>query len=151
MTAGFTDAASLGRSLPFGDGTFDGVASSLTFHYLRDWDSLFAELRRTLTDDGWLVFSVQDPHANFVEYDDAENYHETELVSATWTSFGEPVEVIAYRRPLSAMLEPALAAGFRLDRLLEPTPTEEYREVNPERYEYEATNPNFLCLRFRLG
>lgn len=139
--------ADLGTDLPFFDGRFDGVTSSLAFHYVSDWESLFRELRRILRPGGWLVFSVQHPHADFEEYDEAQNYHEIERVSATWASFGEEVEVPAYRRPLSAMLEPALGAGFQLDRLLEPMPTEAYRQADPERYEYEATRPNFLCLR----
>lgn len=140
--------ADLGSGLPFGDGAFDGIASSLAFHYVKNWAALFRDLRRVLGPGGWVVFSVQHPHADFEEYDDAQNYHERERVSATWDSFGAEVEVPAYRRPLAAMLSPALDAGFRLDRLLEPTPTEEYREADPERYEYEATRPNFLCLRF---
>ncbi|WP_276253126.1 class I SAM-dependent methyltransferase [Halomontanus rarus] len=49
---------------------------------------------------------------------------------------------------LDVRLEPALEAGFQLDRLLESTPTEECRQADPEGYEYEATRPNFLCLRF---
>lgn len=145
--AGFV-AADLGSPLPFGAGTFDGVASSLAFHYVADWRALFAELRRVLAPGGWVVCSIQHPHADFEEYDDAGNYHERERVSATWDVFGREVAVPAYRRPLSAMLEPALEAGFRLDRILEPTPTEAYREADPEGYAYEATRPNFLCLRY---
>jgi SAM-dependent methyltransferase len=139
----------LAATLPFGADAFDGVASSLAFHYVRDWRPLFADLARVLGPRGWLVCSVQHPHADFVEYEDAGSYHDTVRVSATWESFGERVEVPAYRRPLEAMLTPALDAGFRLDALHEPTPTEAYRRVDPERYEYENTNPNFLCLRFR--
>lgn len=137
----------LGSNLPFSDSTFDGIASSLAFHYVRDWEKLFRSVRRILHPRGWVVFSVQHPHADFEEYDDAQNYHEIEQVSAVWESFGEKVDVPAYRRPLSSMLKPALDTGFRLDSLIEPTPTEEYRRVDPERYEYEATRPNFLCLR----
>ncbi|MDL5361059.1 class I SAM-dependent methyltransferase [Halalkalicoccus sp. NIPERK01] len=139
--------ADLGSDLPLIDDGFDGITSSLAFHYIKDWESLLRELRRILRPGGWVVFSVQHPHADFEEYGDARNYHEIERVSANWDSFGEEVEVPAYRRPLSAMLGPALEAGFQLDRLLEPTPTEEYRQADPERYEYEATRPNFLCLR----
>lgn len=140
--------ATLEGNLPSVEGVFDGVASSLAFHYVRDWERLFRELRRVLVPGGWVACSVQHPHADFEEYDDAENYHERERVSATWTTFEEEqVTVPTYRRPLSAMLDPVLDAGFRLERLLEPTPTEKYREVDPERYEYEATRPNFLCLR----
>lgn len=140
--------ADLGSGLPFVDDAFGGVASSLAFHYVRDWDSLFRELRRVLVPGGWLVFSIQHPHADFEEYDDARNYHEIERVSAVWSSFDEDVRVSAYRRPLAAVLNPPLDAGFDLDRLVEPTPTEDFRAVNPQRYEYEATHPNFLCLRF---
>lgn len=138
----------LGSVLPFAADTFDGVASSLAFHYVREWGPLFEELRRVVAPGGWVVFSVQHPHADFVEYDGSEDYHATERVSATWESFGEAVEVPAYRRPLAAMLKPALAAGFTLDDLLEARPTDEYREVAPESYAYESTNPTFLCLRF---
>jgi SAM-dependent methyltransferase len=143
--------ADLGGGLPFADGSFDGVVSSLAFHYVAAWRPLFRELRRVLAPDGWLVFSVQHPHADFEEYADSRNYHDRERVSATWRSFGEAVEVPAYRRPLSSMLDPVLDTGFTLDRLVEPTPTEAYRAADPERYEYEATHPNFLCLRVRAG
>lgn len=145
-TADFVQA-DLGSELPFHDDSFDGIVSSLAFHYVKRWVGLFRSLYRILRQDGWIVFSVQHPHADFVEYPDAENYHEIERVSATWDSFGEEVEVPAYRRPLSAMLAPALDAGFQLDAMVEPEPTEEYRQEAPERYKYEATNPNFLCLR----
>ncbi|WP_277552424.1 class I SAM-dependent methyltransferase [Halobaculum limi] len=140
--------ADLGTPLPFDAGAFGGVASSLAFHYVPDWGPLFAELARVVRPGGWLTFTVQHPHADFVEYDGVENYHKTERVSATWTSFGSPIEVPAYRRPLESMITPALDVGFRLDRLFEPTPTDDYRAADPERYEYEATNPNFLGLRF---
>lgn len=140
--------ADLGGPLPFADDVFDGVVSSLAFHYVREWDALFAELRRVLSPGGWLLVSVQHPHADFEEYAGAENYHERERVEATWESFGPPVTVPAYRRALAAMFDPALANGFRLDRLVEPTPTDAYRAAAPERYAYEARRPNFLCLRF---
>ncbi|WP_211263628.1 class I SAM-dependent methyltransferase [Halalkalicoccus paucihalophilus] len=138
----------LRSDLQFDTDVFDGVVSSLAFHYVREWERLFRNLRDVLQPGGWVVFSVQHPHADFEEYDDAQNYHKRERVSAVWDSFGEEVEVPAYRRPLSTMITPALNAGFRLDRILEPTPTEEYRQADPERY--EATRPNFLCFRFIL-
>lgn len=142
--------ADLGSHLPFRADRFDGVVSSLAFHYVRAWGGVFQNLRRVLEPGGWVVFSVQHPHADFEEYDGAQRYHEIERVSALWDSFGTEVEVPAYRRPLSEMVTPALDANFRLDRLVEPTPTDEYRRADPERYEYEATRPNFLCFRFRL-
>lgn len=140
--------ADLARAVPLRDGVVDGVASSLAFHYVRDWGPLFEELWRVLAPGGWVVCSVQHPFADFAEYEGAENYHDTERVSATWEGFGDPVDVPAYRRPLAAMLRPALAAGFTLAELVEAQPTEAYAESAPERYEYESTHPTFLCLRF---
>lgn len=140
----------LSIELPFGADIFDGVASSLAFHYIPDWERLFRNLRRVLKPGGWVVFSVQHPHADFEEYDDAQNYHEIELVSAMWESFEAEVAVPTFRRPLSAMVTPALENGFQLEQVLEPTPTTEYRQAAPKRYEYEATHPNFLCFRFVL-
>lgn len=143
--------ADLGSGLPLRTDSVDGVASSLAFHYVRDWEPLFAELRRVVAPGGWVVFSVQHPHADFVEYDDVGSYHDTERVSATWEGFGAPVEVPAYRRPLSAMINPPLDAGFSLTELVEAEPTPRYQELDPDRYEYESTNPTFLCLRFDVS
>lgn len=138
----------LGSPLPFGDDVFAGVVSSLAFHYVEDWGPLFRELRRVVAPGGWVVCSVQHPHADFEEYEGSEDYHAIERVSATWESFGDAVEVPAYRRPLAAMLKPALSAGFSLDDLTEAKPTDEYRVAAPERYAYESAHPTFLCLRF---
>jgi hypothetical protein len=57
------------------------------------------------------------------------------------------VEIPYYRRPLADMLEPLLAAGLRLDGIVEPEPTDRFRELRPEAYEKESRQPVFLCLR----
>ena len=44
--------AELGSPLPFLDGTFDDVTASLVLHYLEDWRSALAELRRVLKPAG---------------------------------------------------------------------------------------------------
>ncbi|WP_440765748.1 class I SAM-dependent methyltransferase [Natronorubrum sp. DTA7] len=54
-----------GRDRPFADGAFDGVASSLPFHHVRERARLFRGLRRVLRPGGWLILSVQHPHADF--------------------------------------------------------------------------------------
>jgi ubiquinone/menaquinone biosynthesis C-methylase UbiE len=41
--------ADLGSPLPFPDAAFDDVVASLVLHYLEDWTSPLAELRRVLT------------------------------------------------------------------------------------------------------
>lgn len=140
--------ADFGRSFPFSDGVFDLVHSSLAFDYVRDWRTLFEELARALRSEGILVCSVGHPFADAL-YFEPENYFETERVSDTWTSFGDPVEVPTYRRPLAAVLNPLLNAGFTIERIVEAQPTERFREKNPEMYERVSREPTFLALRAR--
>ena len=51
-----------------------------------------------------------------------------------WPAFGVYVHIPYYRRPLSAMLEPLLRAGFRLEHLVEPRPTAEFQIHDPQNY-----------------
>jgi SAM-dependent methyltransferase len=46
------------HSLPFGDGSFDGVVSNLTLHHLGDPDRFLAEASRILRPGGRLAFTV---------------------------------------------------------------------------------------------
>jgi len=133
----------LAEALPFADDAFDGVVSALALSYVRDWDHVFAEFRRVLRPGGFVVFSTGHPMNEFPpESDDGENYFAVERVSKDWD-----VEVPYYRRPFSATLTPPLENGFRLADVVEPQPTEAFRERRPERYEKESRHPVFLCVR----
>ncbi|HXG68164.1 MAG TPA: class I SAM-dependent methyltransferase, partial [Blastocatellia bacterium] len=59
------------------------------------------------------------------------------------------VHMPSFRRSLGATLNPLLEAGFRLERILEPKPTEEFKEADPEDYEELSRQPCFLCIRAR--
>jgi SAM-dependent methyltransferase len=133
--------ADLAAPLPFPDDSFDGVVSALVLDYVADWHATFAELARVLRPGGFLVFSVGHPVEEYVDNEDV-TYFERERVTKQWD-----VEIPYYRRPLADMLEPLLAAGLRLDGIVEPEPTERFRERRPEAYEKESRQPVFLCLR----
>ena len=135
--------ADLGAPLPFADDAFDGVVSALALSYVEDWDRAFGELRRVLAPGGFLVFSTGHPMNQFPpENDQGENYFAVERCTKDWD-----IAVPYYRRPFGAMLAPLLENGFQLDDLVEPQPTEGFREARPERYEKESTHPVFLCVR----
>lgn len=140
----------LGSPLPFEDGAFDLVHAALSFTYVRDWDALFAELARVLRPDGHVVFSTQHPFDDAMRLD-PDDYFATEEVSETWHSFGEPVEMRFFRRPLEATIAPILSNGFVVEDLVEAKPTERFREKDPETYERVSRKPTFLCLRARLA
>jgi SAM-dependent methyltransferase len=140
----------LASPLPFDGGAFDLVVSALAMGYLEDWTATLGEFARVLGPGGVLVVSTTHPFDQFHDTDpdadeDRPNYFRVERRVKQWD-----VPVPHYRRPMSAVVEPLLDAGFRLDRFLEPEPTAGFREAWPERYEKESRFPVFLCLRARL-
>jgi len=138
--------------------SFDGVVSALALGYVEDWQQPLSQFARVLRPGGFLVISTGHPLDQFPfgetgvgetdtdEASGAANYFEVERREKEWA-----VEVPYYRRPVSAVVNPLLDAGFRLDRLVEPQPTEGFRERRPERYEKESRQPVFLCVRAELG
>jgi len=146
--------ADLGQPLDFLEtASFDLVVSALALDYVKDWAAVFAEFFRLLREPGFLVFSVMHPADEFFDHHPHGNYFEIEPVEVefNWEAFGLRVRVPYYRRPLGAMLDPLLAAGFMLERLLEPRPTPEFKEHDPADYEKLMRQPGFICFRARKG
>ncbi|MDQ3687341.1 MAG: class I SAM-dependent methyltransferase [Acidobacteriota bacterium] len=129
--------------------SFDVVLSPLVLEYIEDWGSTFAEFYRILRPAGHFVFSVTHPFFDYF-YFNSSNYFETELVGSEWRGFG-PVRVRmpSFRRSLGATLGPLTEAGFCLERILEPKPTEEFKEADPKHYKELSRQPCFLCVRAR--
>lgn len=140
--------ASLDSPLPFEHGRFDAIVGGLVFDYVRDWDPLFAELYRVLRPGGRLVFSIEHPASEFrLRVQSA--YHAVERQVLPWRGFGPTVEMVSWRRPLQDVLRPPLRAGFVLDDVLEPLPTEQMRHSDPRHFAELHREPGFLCLRYR--
>ncbi|MCB9130230.1 MAG: class I SAM-dependent methyltransferase [Anaerolineales bacterium] len=140
--------ANLNAPLDFlADASFDLVICPLVLDYIRDWTPLFREFHRLLRPGGVLVFSHGHPASEFFLYYADGNYHEVEQVSWEWTGFGTVVTMPSYRRPLAAVFNPLIDAGFVLDRVLEPRPIEAFREADREHYDQLMRQPGFLCIR----
>jgi SAM-dependent methyltransferase len=138
--------ADLAQPLDFaGDASFDIVLSPLVLDYIRDWQATFREFHRILKPSGVLVASFTHP---FWETRYSENYFDVEPIEMHWGGFGEPKPLVKwYRRPLNEVLNPLASAGFRLDYILEPLPTEEFKQADPQDYEELMQRPGFLCIR----
>jgi len=129
--------------------SFDLIVSALALDYVRDWQAVFREFFRVLRAPGYFVFSVGHPSDEFYEHHPTGNYFETELVKVDWKAFGQRVPMPYYRRPLSAMIEPLLAAGFVLERLVEPRPVPKFANEDPKDYAKLMRQPGFICFRAR--
>ena len=142
--------ANLGEPLPsLESSSFDLVVSPLVLDYIRDWRSTFAEVYRVLRPSGHFVFSVTHPFFDYI-YFKSNNYFETELVGVEWRGFESVrVHMPSFRRPLSEALNPLIEVGFFLERIIEPKPTEEFKNADPKHFEELSRQPCFICIRVR--
>jgi SAM-dependent methyltransferase len=129
--------------------TFDIVLSALVLDYIRDWEAVFREFHRVLVEGGQFVFSVHHPFFLDLKVDAniGENYFSVELLEEDWLAFG--LKIPAYRRPLGAMASALWHAGFVIEQIVEPKPTEECRRAYPELFERLSKHPVFLCTSAR--
>ena len=139
--------ADLNQPLDFiKDQELDLIISSLTLHYIKDWEPVMAEFNRILKKSGSLVFSVHHPFMDFTEFD-RDNYFATELLTDYWHTGNKKVEVQFFRRPLNKIISPLLKTGFQLEELLEPVPTNKFKEADPADYDKLSKNPWFLFIK----
>jgi SAM-dependent methyltransferase len=132
------------RSL-FPDETFDLILSSLVVHYLADLAKTFVEWARVLRPRGTLVLSTHHPVRE--ETLREPGYLRAELIEEEWGWLGETMRY--YQRPLRDLTEPLAAAGFVIERISEPTPSEALKLRDPQGYEQLCRLPAFLFVRAR--
>ena len=126
--------------------SFDIVLCALALHYLQDWNLTVKEFYRVLKPEGYLIISVEHPFFEF-NFFKSTRYFDVEPVKCTWTSFGKPVEVNSYRRPLHACITPLTSNGFYIDKLIEPKPVEEFEKFDPKHFKELNEFPAFMCIR----
>lgn len=139
--------ADLSKPLELDDASFDLVLSPLVMDYIEDWHAAFAEFYRVLKSRGRFIFSVGHPFSDYL-YFKSENYFETEFVGSEWRGF-EPVKVYVptFRRSLSSIFSPLTESGFVIEKVVEPLPTEEFRQADPRHFEELSRMPAFICIR----
>lgn len=139
------------------DGTFDLVFANLVLDYLEDWTPTLREFARVLVPGGRLIFACGNPVEDWLlvvsgrfRLDELPDYFTTQMYAFPWGGFGEPRPVVReYRRPISALFNPLIDAGFALEQVIEPQPTEAFREADPDDYERHKRSPTFIAIRAR--
>ena len=141
------DQARLGEELPYRDGEFDVALCALALHHVADRRAAFGELHRVVRPGGALVVSTQHPTADWLRH--GGSYFDTVLETDRWTIQGERFAVPFWRQPMSAVCAEATDAGWLIERLVEPRPTEGMRAIEPAHPERLQREPGFLVLRLR--
>ncbi|HET9946201.1 MAG TPA: methyltransferase domain-containing protein [Actinomycetes bacterium] len=137
--------ADLGEPLPFSDDEFDVVVASLVLHYLEDWAGPLAEVRRVLKPGGRLIVSVIHPSVYAIVYPEADYFALTQY-SEDYVFAGQTVVLTYWHRPLHAVTDAFIGAGFRIAAVSEPPPAPDTpREVLPPDLE---EGRSFICFLF---
>lgn len=143
--------ADIERPLTFlDDASFDVVLCPLVLSSVADLGPVFREFHRVLRTAGTLVFSEGHPVGEYLYWKtrgQTGSYFATERVGCDWHGFGKSVYMPSFRRPLGELFNPLIESGFRLDRILEPLPTDEFRRADPRHYEELQREPAFICIR----
>ncbi|MFZ7934305.1 class I SAM-dependent methyltransferase [Bacillus thuringiensis] len=135
----------LQETLPFEDNTYDVIVSSLTLHYLENWNQVFQEFRRVLKPGGELIYSIHHPFMDFTKFP-CESYFEKHLLIDTWVKPNITIEVEFFRRSLQDIINET-TNYFVLEEIVEPKAVEKMKEVDEKSYYYLNTNPHFLIIK----
>ncbi|MBF6216485.1 SAM-dependent methyltransferase, partial [Nocardia puris] len=74
------------------------------------------------------------------------SYFDVAPVTETWS---RGWEITAWRMPLTQLTEEFAAAGFVIERLIEPTPESAMLETHPDTSAKLSSEPGFLLFRLR--
>jgi SAM-dependent methyltransferase len=110
----------LREPLSEGDRSFDLIFSSLTLHYVRDWEPLLKELHRVTRPGGALVFSTHHPCRGLHEGLGVDYFSTGLIVDQLGSENGTPVQARYWRRPLQAIVSAVIETGWSLERIVEP-------------------------------
>jgi SAM-dependent methyltransferase len=128
------------------DASFDLVLSSLVLHYVADIPGTFREWARLLRSGGLVVLSTHHPTHDAKSLLEP-GYLVEEIIEERWGWLAEQMRY--YRRPLSSLTEPLADAGFAIERIVEPRPSEALKEADPKGYEQLSRLPAFIFMRAR--
>lgn len=135
---------------------FDVVVSSLAFHYIEDFAGVVRIVCKKLHKNGIFIFSQENPlstcHSSGNRwtrdekgnklYLNLENYGIEGERESTW--FIDNVK--KYHRTFSTIVNTLVDAGFIIEKMIEPLPTDEILIKHPE-YKDLYHKPDFLLIK----
>ncbi len=135
---------------------YDIVFSSLAVHYVEDFSAFAESVYNILNPGGYFIFSQEHPlttapisgaswsrdaDGNVLHYN-LTDYTRIGKRSTRWIIDG----VEKYHRTFSEIVNSLCEAGFVIERMLEPIPTNETIEMDKS-WEKDLHKPNFLLVR----
>ena len=153
----------------FADASFDGVVSTMALMDCADYRGAIDEFARVIRPGGMLAFSITHPCFDF-DLDDRQwvrddtgrvvgirlgNYFRGGFGRFSWKFSAasedvasRPFDSVYFDRTLSDYINPVCEAGFLIERIMEPRPTDEACRTEPGLQPHRLI-PHSLLLRAR--
>ena len=138
--------------------SFDVVVSSLALHYVEDFVGVVQSIYTLLNTDGVFVFSQEHPlvtcHSGGNRWTRDENGEKKYVNLANYGIEGERKarwfvdNVKVYHRTFSSIINTLVEAGFSVEKMIEPLPTNDLLENYPD-YKDLLHKPDFLLLKVK--
>ena len=135
---------------------FDVVISSLAFHYVEDFAGVVKNIFDLLNEDGIFLFSQENPLCTCFSggnrWTKDENGNKLYINLSNYGIEGERESswfvdnVKKYHRTFSTIINTLIETGFKIEKIIEPLPTEELLKNFPE-YKDLLHKTDFLLIR----
>lgn len=142
---------------------FDFIFSSTTFHYIEDIKGLFNKIYNALDDSGVCVISLMHPvytaqypvdkNGEFPSDDDWVVRYLDKSKRAyiqPWIEFNDNIENFlstSYHHTVGDYFNAIIEAGFKIDRVEEPYPPENWKQKYFGRYNAFIETPSYMILK----
>ena len=135
---------------------FDIVVSSLAFHYVEDFSGVVNNIYDMLNENGVFLFSQENPLCTCFSggnrWTKDENGNKLYINLSNYGIEGERESswfvdnVKKYHRTFSTIINTLIETGFKIEKIIEPLPTEELLKNFPE-YKDLLHKPDFLLVK----
>ncbi len=155
------------EDIDFPDNSFDFAYSSLAIHYVQDWSKVFTHVHRILKPGSSFLFSCGHPLRFAMNEDEngknltrtlaiSENTETHEFqITGDYLAKRKTIDALGkntantWTMPIGDIATLAADAGFLIEKLVDPRPLEELKEIDPQTYNRLSKIPEFMI--FRLG
>jgi SAM-dependent methyltransferase len=126
------------------DAAFDAVVLALVIHHVDDRVSALKEIHRVLRPGGRMVVSTHHPVSDWLRR--GGSYFDSQVVEEVWN---RGWQVRYWQLPLTTVCGEFSAAGFVIERLVEPLPVPEMADRYPDDYAKLMHEPGFINFLLR--
>jgi len=139
---------------------FDIVYSSMTMHYITDFEKVVKKVQSVLKKKGVFLFSQEHPLCTAPLFGPTWNENKkgikTSAVIANYLEDGKREvnwmnqNVVKQHRSFSTIINTLAENGFSIEKIIEPTPVDKVLELAPHMYD-EIHRPSAIVIRARKG